>query len=432
MKVKNVLFSAVSLILGLSVLSACGGTSEGDGYTATFKYNYEGAPADYVQRVEKGGVAEPPSDPTRENYSFNGWFNEANCTTEADFEYTITSDVSYYAGWTQTVAVITYNPNYAGAVSATAKVDIGGKAAQPETPSRDGYVFDGWYTEASCTNEFSFDAAITSDLELFAGWEESTGDTVKVTFSYNYTGAGNYYTQTINTGRRVSKPADPDRTAEGYAFLGWYADAACLQSFNFNTFINENTTIYARWSKIHTFEAEYVDLTGKFGVGWSSSVEGRGMLDTESTASNGWFVGYMYVTGNKLTFNVTAKEDVDDCVLVLRLTAEGEQGAVVSLTDEELLVKVNDKKLDYATLVFDGIPDINGGTRRPFSNHTINTSVSLKKGENVIELIVNNSKNMGGTMNATAPMFDCMYIYTDAEIGWTEGKCFESNLDGLS
>ena len=166
------------------------------------------------------------------------------------------------------------------------------------------------------------------------------------------------------------------------------------------------------------------------GVGWSSSVIETGMIDSDSTASNGFFVGYMYVTNNKLVFKVIADEATSDCMLALRLSGEGEEGSVISLNDEELKITVNGAKVNYNGIVLDNIPDINGGTRRPFSDFTI-ANVSLNKGENVIELIVNNNKSMGGTMNATAPMFDCLYLNTNVNVNWKEGECHTENIFGL-
>ncbi|WP_420838339.1 InlB B-repeat-containing protein [Allobaculum mucilyticum] len=43
--------------------------------------------------------------------------------------------------------------------------------AQPEDPVREGYTFEGWFTEESCTNEFSFDQAKPEEsLTLYAKW----------------------------------------------------------------------------------------------------------------------------------------------------------------------------------------------------------------------------------------------------------------------
>lgn len=42
---------------------------------------------------------------------------------------------------------------------------------RPEDPTRDGYVFEGCYTDADCTDEFSFeDAKPTENLTLYAKW----------------------------------------------------------------------------------------------------------------------------------------------------------------------------------------------------------------------------------------------------------------------
>ena len=430
MKLKRMLIAAVLVAAALFLLTACGpAETSATGYTVTFDYNYEGAPDDYTTTVEDGGVVTPPANPTRDNYSFDGWFTDAACTTKADFEYAITSDVTYYAGWTQTSASVTFDANYSGGTSTSVSVQIGGTVTQPTAPTRDGYVFTGWYTDAACTTEFVFTSAVTGNMTLYAGWEEATGDTVTVTFSYNYDEAGDYYSQTINAGRRITKPADPSR--DDYAFMGWYADAECTTEYNFNTFVQSNTTLYAKWLMIHTFEAEYVDMTGKIGVGWSSSVEGIGLIDVDNMnggASNGFYVGYMYVNGNSLTFHITSDSDVDGCVIVLRLTGEGSD---FTLSDDEMPITVNGNEVEYETLEFTGVSDPTTGTRRPFSNFVINDDVSLREGDNEIVITIDNEKSLGGTMNATAPMFDCMYIYTNADIDWTEGMSFESNLDGL-
>ena len=55
------------------------------------------------------------------------------------------------------------------------------------------------------------------------------------------------------------------------------------------------------------------------------------------------------------------------------------------------------------------------------------TKVNLNEGENTIELVTNNSEHMSGaTMEATAPMVDCMMLYTSAELTW---EPVESNIN---
>ena len=71
--------------------------------------------------------------------------------------------------------------------------------------------------------------------------------TYKVTFDMGGHGTAPA-DQTVNEGSKATKPA-VDPTAEGWTFGGWYADATFSEIFNFETAINANTTIYAKWTK---------------------------------------------------------------------------------------------------------------------------------------------------------------------------------------
>jgi uncharacterized repeat protein (TIGR02543 family)/pilin isopeptide linkage protein len=53
------------------------------------------------QFVEDGEPAQRPADPTREGYSFCGWFADAALTIPYDFSLPVTADVTLYACWQQ-------------------------------------------------------------------------------------------------------------------------------------------------------------------------------------------------------------------------------------------------------------------------------------------------------------------------------------------
>lgn len=43
--------------------------------------------------------------------------------------------------------------------------------AKPEEPVKEGYTFDGWYTDRSCTNEWDMSSdTVTQSMTLYAGW----------------------------------------------------------------------------------------------------------------------------------------------------------------------------------------------------------------------------------------------------------------------
>ena len=57
--------------------------------------------------------------------------------------------------------------------------------------------------------------------------------------------------QTVYTGCKIEKVAEPTATAEGYNFAGWYTDEGLTQKFDVeNDTIPGDTTLYAKWEKI--------------------------------------------------------------------------------------------------------------------------------------------------------------------------------------
>ena len=46
------------------------------------------------------------------------------------------------------------------------------KVAKPEDPTREGYTFDGWYSDSSLTKLWDFDTVITGNITLYAKWTE--------------------------------------------------------------------------------------------------------------------------------------------------------------------------------------------------------------------------------------------------------------------
>ncbi len=138
---------------------------------------------------------------------------------------------------------VTFNMNGHGAQVAPQTVANGGKAVKPADPSEAGWAFDGWYEDAAITKKFDFSTAITNDITLHAKWVKHC----TVTFNMNGHGA-QVAPQTVANGGKAARPADP--VAGGYAFSGWYKDAALTTAFDFGTAIHADMTLYAKWANI--------------------------------------------------------------------------------------------------------------------------------------------------------------------------------------
>jgi len=72
-----------------------------------------------------------------------------------------------------------------GSLVESQQVTAGEKAKEPESPSREGYAFSGWFTEKG--EEFDFSAPVTEDLKLTAKWVEKLPDIVEAEADDPYT-----------------------------------------------------------------------------------------------------------------------------------------------------------------------------------------------------------------------------------------------------
>ena len=145
-------------------------------YTVTFESN--GGSAVEAQKVEKGMTATEPVAPTLEGYSFSGWYTDAALTTAYDFSTPVTTDMTLYAAWITAVPKVVFHANCEdGSVTGMPEEQVlesGAYAQEPAEPTREGYVFAGWFTSPapeSLNDVFDFNTTpIVTEITLYAGW----------------------------------------------------------------------------------------------------------------------------------------------------------------------------------------------------------------------------------------------------------------------
>lgn len=69
--------------------------------TYTVVFNSNGGSAVAAQIVVSGETATEPTAPTKESYTFAGWYSDAELTTAFSFSTTITANMTLYAKWTE-------------------------------------------------------------------------------------------------------------------------------------------------------------------------------------------------------------------------------------------------------------------------------------------------------------------------------------------
>ena len=427
MKIKRYIATVTAIILCLLALalSACGTGLKT--VKVTFDYN-DGATPDKIVEVEQGSTVEKPKPPTRDGHIFVGWYLDGE---EYDFGEAVNSDVTLTAEWEENdhvVTIIIYDGN-----TVKRTVSDGEKVKAPDVPEREGFEFDGWYSDENFTKEYNFDSPVKNDFTIYGKWKDVSVTYYKVTYNYNYEGAIPNSTS-VEEGSKAVKPAiDPVRA--DYKFLGWFTTADGDTEYNFETAVTADTEIFAHWEQIiiegvknYVFEAELTDLTDFEGSGFSNEAKGRQAIQDSKgedvKASNGYWVGYLYKTGCSLTFVINSDKDVNDVTLKIRLS--GEIVNQVRVKNTEFKIALNGKQLKYNDIVLNGIPTGVGAPPAAFNDFELGANLSLKAGENTVTVTVENNVPLagsdgiqaGGKIQATAPLVDCIKITTAANLSW--------------
>ena len=121
----------------------------------------------------------------------------------------------------------------------------GTEVAIDKAPTREGYIFKGWYADEALTQAVS-KVTMDSDKTVYAKWEKEIKN---FTLTYVSNGGTEYAAETYKEGTEVALSKIPTRA--GFSFLGWYADAALTQLVTKVT-MDSDKTVYASWKEDET------------------------------------------------------------------------------------------------------------------------------------------------------------------------------------
>ena len=210
-------------------------------YTVSFDANGGILSGPETQSVVSGEKATEPTNPSKEKFVFEDWYTDKECTKVYNFDTEIKSDITLYAGW-KSVYTVSFDAN-GGILSGTETQSVisGEKATKPTNPSKEKFVFEGWYTDKDCTKVYNFDTEIKNDITLYAGWKS----VYTVSFDANGGILSGPETQSVISGEKATLPSNPSK--ENYAFLGWYTDTEFTNKYNFDLVVENSFTLYAKW-----------------------------------------------------------------------------------------------------------------------------------------------------------------------------------------
>ena len=240
--------------------------------------------------ADSDGIMRQPAAPTREGYTFAGWYwtsdlsqlnDQQKLLYKVDFSQSVADKehVTMYAAWTkneeQAETEVLYAANGGtfadGNETMQGVADSDGIMRQPSEPTREGYTFAGWSWVSDPSQlpedqrdnykvDFSQSVAGKDHVTMYAQWtknaEQNEYNVMYVANGGQFATGETFQQGVTDSDGIMRQPAAPTR--EGYTFDGWYwhADLSQLteeqkqnEKVDFSQPVQSNVTIYAQWTK---------------------------------------------------------------------------------------------------------------------------------------------------------------------------------------
>lgn len=284
-----------------------------------------------------GALASAVETPSLSGFTFAGWFDAATGGNPVNVSDPFLADTTVYAQWTEssqqptnyyTITFNAYTGQFADqSTTTTLMTDASGVLQSlPTTPTKSGYNFVGWYTDANAGDLVQVGHAFTSDAMLYARWTPDYSTPVEYTVIFYLndgvnTGVYSTITTTDSYGYHVlaSLPVQPTR--DGYDFAGWFTETSGGTKIELLiTNFYGDCPVYAQWTSQQvpvtgytvTFDANGGTLTGDA----TMTTDANGNLGSLPTAPSwegytftDWFDaaigGNEITTGTSFTANTT-------------------------------------------------------------------------------------------------------------------------------
>lgn len=202
------------------------------------------SPDDFISAA--GRLVKPKKDPERTNFEFDGWYSDSERTRPLEFDSKITSDLTIYAKWVFEAAFILGD----GRKNITSCAKDGDTVSPPSpSPSREGYSFEGWYSDEDLKKPADFETPPSGNCSFYAKWEP-----VGYSIYYNVDlvdvdlvvemppeSPSEY---TLENAKDCPLPS-PTIVGDEYEFIGWFdADGNKIETLNGKS---GDVSLYARY-----------------------------------------------------------------------------------------------------------------------------------------------------------------------------------------
>ena len=229
-----------------------------DEHTLTFETN--GGSAINPVTVRHGNAVARPADPTKDKYTFIGWYADPEFTEEYDFATVLEADKTIYAKFELTSTPIgdiyvRYDVLHIKQLP-DGTYDLANAEVEHLSAKKDTTV-TAVIKDYRATHHVNVNRTLSkltgTAIQPYMGVDGKPVYTILSvyydldfhTLTFDTMGGSKIAPETVRHGLTVAKPKDP--VNGGYIFDGWYTDKTYRIPYNFATPLTQDTTIYAKW-----------------------------------------------------------------------------------------------------------------------------------------------------------------------------------------
>lgn len=229
-----------------------------DEHTLTFETN-GGSAIDPIT-VRHGNAVARPADPTKDKYTFIGWYADPEFTEEYDFATVLEADKTIYAKFELTSTPIgdiyvRYDVLHIKQLP-DGTYDLANAEVEHLSAKKDSTV-TAVIKDYRATHHVNVNRTLSkltgTAIQPYMGVDGKPVYTILTvyydldfhTLTFDTMGGSKIAPETVRHGLTVAKPKDP--VNGGYIFDGWYTDKTFRTPYNFSTPLTEDITIYAKW-----------------------------------------------------------------------------------------------------------------------------------------------------------------------------------------
>ena len=229
-----------------------------DEHTLTFETN--GGSAVNPVTVRHGNAVARPADPTKDKYTFIGWYADPEFTEEYDFATVLEADKTIYAKFELTSTPIgdiyvRYDVLHIKQLP-DGTYDLANAEVEHLSAKKDTTV-TAVIKDYRATHHVNVNRTLSkltgAAIQPYRGVDGKPVYTILSvyydldfhTLTFDTMGGSKIAPETVRHGLTVAKPKDP--VNGGYIFDGWYTDKTFRHRYDFSTPLTEDITIYAKW-----------------------------------------------------------------------------------------------------------------------------------------------------------------------------------------